>query len=146
MPFRAFPPNSAKAYRAQSRQVRELEYIVSATCVGSGTARRSRFSVQARRIDLQILEPGLHRSPVFRYQHLVEKMSITAENHHAIQNTIASYCFALDNKDWPLLSSVFTPDADAFYPFPGGHLKGVDVIANRIKERYRFLALYLPGV
>ena len=55
-------------------------------------------------------------------------------DYFAIQNTISRYCFALDNKDWQLLRQVFTEDVDAHYPF-GGALKGVQPLADKIKER-----------
>jgi len=59
----------------------------------------------------------------------------TAQDIRSIQNTISKYCFALDNKDFGLLSEVFTSDVNAFYPFPGGQLKGVENVAAKIKER-----------
>lgn len=56
-------------------------------------------------------------------------------DYFVIKNTLARYCFALDNKDFGLLSDVFTPDVDATYPFPGGNLKGVNAVASAISKR-----------
>jgi hypothetical protein len=56
-------------------------------------------------------------------------------DHFAIQNVIAQYCVALDTKDFALLAEVFTPDVDATYPFPGGAMKGVEVVQNAIRAR-----------
>lgn len=52
----------------------------------------------------------------------------------AIRNTIAEYCIALDEKDWPLLDTVFTDDVDAYYPF--AEMKGVKKVAEAIENRY----------
>ena len=56
-------------------------------------------------------------------------------DHIAIQNTLARYCIALDDKDFPALSDVFVADCDAYYPFPGGHLKGVTAVQNAVQAR-----------
>jgi hypothetical protein len=52
----------------------------------------------------------------------------------AIQNTIARYCFALDNKQFDDLQHVFTEDVDTIYPFRGS-IKGVQEVADAIKKR-----------
>lgn len=52
----------------------------------------------------------------------------------AIQNTISTYCFALDNKDFESLRQVFTEDVDTIYPFRGT-IKGVQEVADAIKKR-----------
>ncbi|KXT01613.1 hypothetical protein AC578_8015 [Pseudocercospora eumusae] len=51
----------------------------------------------------------------------------------AIQNTISTYCIALDTKDFALLRKVFTGDVDTIYPF--AEMKGVQVVAERIEKR-----------
>ena len=56
-------------------------------------------------------------------------------DHVAIQNTLARYCIALDDKDFAALSDVFVADCDAHYPFPGGDLKGVTAVQNAIQAR-----------
>lgn len=55
-------------------------------------------------------------------------------DYRAIQNTIAKYCFALDNKDFDSLEQVFTEDVDTIYPFRGT-IKGVREVALAIKQR-----------
>ncbi|KAF2233464.1 hypothetical protein EV356DRAFT_577501 [Viridothelium virens] len=59
----------------------------------------------------------------------------SAAEYEAIRNTVARYCFAIDDKDWNSLSLIFTPDADAEYPFPGGSLKGVKAMKDTIRKR-----------
>ncbi|KAL9085456.1 MAG: hypothetical protein Q9165_007606 [Trypethelium subeluteriae] len=59
----------------------------------------------------------------------------SAADYEAIRNTVARYCFAIDDKDWSSLSSIFTLDADAEYPFPGGSLKGVKTMKDTIRKR-----------
>jgi ketosteroid isomerase-like protein len=56
-------------------------------------------------------------------------------DYRAIQNTIAQYCFALDNKDFAALHKVFTEDVDTIYPFRGA-IKGVQEVADAIEKRY----------
>jgi len=56
-------------------------------------------------------------------------------DHIAIQNTLARYCIALDDKDFAALSDVFVADCDTHYPFPGGDLKGVAAVQNAIQAR-----------
>jgi len=58
-------------------------------------------------------------------------------DHIAIQNILARYCIALDDKDFAVLSDVFVADCDAYYPFPGGHLKGVTAVQNAIQARLK---------
>ncbi|KAI9706777.1 MAG: hypothetical protein M1820_004748 [Bogoriella megaspora] len=53
----------------------------------------------------------------------------------AIRNSIARYCLILDTKSWADLSYVFTSEADASYPFPGGDLHGVESIRGAIRTR-----------
>ena len=64
----------------------------------------------------------------------VEDMSPNPLDYVAIQNTLARYCIALDTKDFDLLRQVFTKDVDTIYPFRGP-IKGVDAVADAIKER-----------
>ena len=56
-----------------------------------------------------------------------------AADYEAIRNCLSRYCFALDRKDWNLLSSVFTSDAEAKYPF--GTSKGPKSIGEAIRGR-----------
>ena len=56
-------------------------------------------------------------------------------DHIAIQNTLARYCIALDDKDFAALSDVFVTDCETHYPFPGGDLKGVTAVQNAIQAR-----------
>ncbi|OCL00634.1 uncharacterized protein K441DRAFT_651620 [Cenococcum geophilum 1.58] len=58
-------------------------------------------------------------------------------DHIAIQNTLARYCIALDDKDFAALSDVFVADCDAHYPIPGGDLKGVTAVQNAIQARLK---------
>jgi ketosteroid isomerase-like protein len=48
------------------------------------------------------------------------------------------YCRALDTKDWPLLASVFLPDATADLSTPG-ELVGLDAIVARIRTALEHL-------
>lgn len=56
-------------------------------------------------------------------------------DYFAIKNVLAKYCVALDTKDFGLLSSVFTADVDAKYPFPGGDMVGVEAVIAAVKKR-----------
>lgn len=62
-------------------------------------------------------------------------MSTNFADYLAIKNTLALYCVALDTKDYSLLEEVFVPDAQAIYPFDGGNMVGVEVIAGVISKR-----------
>ncbi|EGP88153.1 uncharacterized protein MYCGRDRAFT_39911 [Zymoseptoria tritici IPO323] len=61
-------------------------------------------------------------------------------NHDSIRNTLATYCIALDTKDWPLLHQVFTPDVDAEYPFAS--LKGVEAVATAVEKRLEHVSTH----
>jgi hypothetical protein len=65
-------------------------------------------------------------------------MSGNPIDYFAIQNTIAKYCIALDEKDFDSLRQVFTEDVDTVYPFRGS-IKGVQEVADAIKKRYVLL-------
>ncbi|EME38398.1 hypothetical protein DOTSEDRAFT_57502 [Dothistroma septosporum NZE10] len=54
-------------------------------------------------------------------------------DYFAIRNTIATYCIALDTKDFQLLRHVFVEDVDAVYPF--WQIKGVQNVADAIQKR-----------
>ncbi|OCL11339.1 hypothetical protein AOQ84DRAFT_191815 [Glonium stellatum] len=58
-------------------------------------------------------------------------------DHIAIQNTLARYCIALDDKNFNALSDVFVEDCITHYPFPGGELKGVTTVQNAIQARLK---------
>ncbi|KAK8062302.1 hypothetical protein PG997_014399 [Apiospora hydei] len=61
--------------------------------------------------------------------------AINPVDHHAIKNTIARYCIALDTKNWELLkSAVFTPDVQADFPF-NHDMRGVDAVSATIQGR-----------
>jgi hypothetical protein len=51
----------------------------------------------------------------------------------AIRNVLATYCIALDSKNWSLLDHVFTSDVDGIYPF--AKMKGAKTIATAVKNR-----------
>ena len=57
------------------------------------------------------------------------------EDYRAIQNTLSTYCFALDDKDFELLNDVFTPDVVANYPFNEEPILGVERLRERIRGR-----------
>ncbi|KAK5167121.1 uncharacterized protein LTR77_007851 [Saxophila tyrrhenica] len=61
-------------------------------------------------------------------------MTVNPIDYIAIQNTIAKYCFALDEKNFDGLKDVFTEDVDTIYPFRGT-IKGVATVADAIKKR-----------
>lgn len=63
--------------------------------------------------------------------------SANSLDHIAIQNTLARYCIALDDKDFAALSDVFVADCDTHYPFPGGDLKGITAVQNAIQARLK---------
>ncbi len=62
-------------------------------------------------------------------------MGENAHDYVAIKNTIASYCFALDEKKFDLLHEVFTEDAETIYPFRGP-ITGAQAVADAIEQRY----------
>ena len=61
-------------------------------------------------------------------------MAPNFNDYLAIQNTIASYCIALDTKDFDRLRDVFTPEVKTIYPFKG-EINGVQNVADAIKQR-----------
>ncbi|KAF2499782.1 hypothetical protein BU16DRAFT_524231 [Lophium mytilinum] len=65
----------------------------------------------------------------------MSRQLVNPRDHFAIQNVIAQYCVALDTKDFERLTEVFTTDVDAVYPFPGGQMKGVEAVQNKIRAR-----------
>jgi hypothetical protein len=63
-----------------------------------------------------------------------QQAPFTPTDHRAIQNVLAKYCEALDNKDFAMLDAVFLPDVSADYPFDH-ELKGVDKVKSAITKR-----------
>ncbi|QIX00897.1 hypothetical protein AMS68_006414 [Peltaster fructicola] len=59
----------------------------------------------------------------------------TPLDYVAIQNTISRYCFALDTKDWALLTQVFLPDVDAKYPIGARSFVGLEPLSAAIQKR-----------
>lgn len=58
-------------------------------------------------------------------------------DYEAIRNTLSNYCIALDSKDFSLLTSVFTSDVDAQYPF--AHHTSCESIAAAIQKRLQHI-------
>ena len=56
----------------------------------------------------------------------------TLLDEREILQVVLRYCRALDTKDWPLLGSVFTPDATADLSGPA-LLEGIDAIRARVR-------------
>ncbi|KAI8935991.1 hypothetical protein NX059_007494 [Plenodomus lindquistii] len=61
-------------------------------------------------------------------------LNLNTCDYIAIQNVIARYCEALDTKSFDELSTVFTPDVAANYPFDSD-LKGVQAVSAAIQKR-----------
>lgn len=68
----------------------------------------------------------------------ISKFEIMAPNpfdYFAIQNTIARYCIALDNKNLDLLADIFAPDVHAKFPVLGKEINDVVTLAQTIEKR-----------
>src|ERR1700761_2886939 len=50
-----------------------------------------------------------------------------------ISNTLSTYCYALDSKDFSILEDVFTSDAVAYFPAPLNTMNGVAAIESDLK-------------
>ena len=62
-------------------------------------------------------------------------------DYFAIQNTIARYCVALDNKDFDLLADILAPDVHAKFPVLGADIHDAATLAQMIKKKYLIFIL-----
>lgn len=67
-------------------------------------------------------------------------------DYFAIQNTIARYCIALDNKNFDLLSDIFAADVHATFPVLGAEpIKDVATLARIIQTRSSRIVTHQRG-
>lgn len=79
---------------------------------------------------------GIGTNPSLVAQAQKSRMAQKALHHIEVQNVLARYCFAIDNKTFDQLSDVFTEDVKVSYPIQGFEgIDGLQALQEALQKR-----------